>query len=134
MPMLDVSWVVGDPMLADTFDVQRREDVLGSNGRTTPTVVETFYAVAGVVTQQDAGMLMRKEEGQVIPRRIFVASTFAFRGASKDGPPLPQGFQPDLIDWNGTTYVVTEVMSYQRFGGGLSEVVAESMTAVDVPQ
>ncbi len=133
MPQLDVSWVVGDPMLADTFDVRRREDVL-VKGRTTPTVVETFIGVVGVVTQQDAGMMMRREEGQVIPRRIFVASRFAFRGVSKDGPPLPQGFQPDLIDWNGTTYVVTEVMSYQRFGGGLSEVVAESMTAIDVPQ
>lgn len=135
MPMLDVSWVTLDPMLADVFDVSRRLDIVGTNGRTTPTVVETFPGVVGVVTQQDPGALMRREEGQIVPRRILVASTFAFRGASREtGWALPEGYQPDLIDWNGTTYVVTEVMSYQRFGGGLTEVIAESMTAVDVPQ
>lgn len=134
MPMLDVSWVTTDPMMADTFDVERRQDVIGANGRTTPTVVETFMALVGVVTQQDPADLMRRDDGQIVPRRIFVASPFAFRGATKDGPPLPVGFQPDLISWNGTKYVVTNVMSYQRFGRGFSEVVAESMTAVDTPQ
>lgn len=134
MPMLDVSFVTQDPMFADTFDVSRRQDVVGANGRTVPTVVETYPGVVGTVTQQDAGTLMRREEGQLIPRRIFVASTFAFRGVSKEGPPLPDGYQPDLVDWNGTTYVVTEVMSYQRFGRGHTQAVCESMTAVDVPQ
>lgn len=134
MPLLDVSWVTRDPMLADAFDVLRRQDVVGSNGRTVPTVVESFYDVVGVVTQQDAGMLMRKEEGQIIPRRIFVATQFALRGASRDGPPLPDGFQPDLVVWNGTTYVVVDVMSYQRFGAGVTQATAESMAAVDVPQ
>lgn len=134
MPMLDVSWVTTDPMMADTFDVDRREDVVGSNGRTTPTVVESFMGLVGVVTQQDPADLLRRDDGQIVPRRIFIASPFAFRGATKDGPPLPVGFQPDLINWNGTTYVVTNVMSYQRFGRGFSEVVAESMTAVDTPQ
>lgn len=134
MPMLDVSWVTQDPMFADTFDVRRRRDVI-VNGRTTPTVVETFPAVVGTVTQQSPGMLMRREEGQIVPRRIFIAAPFAFRGASKETTwTLPEGYQPDLIDWNGTTYVVTEVMSYGRFGGGLWEVVAESMTATDVVQ
>lgn len=134
MPMLDVSWVVQDPMFADTFQVDRREDRVGSNGRTAPTVVATFMDVVGTVTQQDPQMLMRKDDSQIIPRRIFIASTFAFRGASKDGPPLPVGYQPDLVTWNGTQYVVTEVLSYQRYGGGITEVICDSMTATDVPQ
>lgn len=134
MPFLDVSWVVQDPMFADTFSVQKREDVVGSNGRTTPTVVETIDGVVGVVTQQDPAFLMRKDDAQIVPRRIFIATTYTLRGVSKDSPPLPTPYQPDLVVWNGTTYVVTEVMSYQRFGGSLTEAIAESITAVDVPQ
>lgn len=135
MPMLDVSWVTRDPMLADSFDVFRRRDLVDTNGRTAPTVVETFPGVVGVVTQQSPGDLMRREEGQIVPRRIFIAACFKFYGASREtGWALPEDFQPDLVEWNGTTYVVTEVMSYGRYGRGVWEVVAESMSAVDVPQ
>lgn len=135
MPLLDVSWVTQDPMLADTFNVLRRRDVVGSTGRTAPEVVETFPSVVGVVTQQSPGDLMRREEGQIVPRRIFIAASFRFFGASKETSwVLPESYQPDLVEWNGTTYVVTEVMSYGRYGRGVWEVVAESMTAVDAAQ
>lgn len=133
MPMLDVSFVTRDPMLADCFAVTRRTDVIGANGRTTPTASETFEGLVGVVTQQDPAELMRREEGQTVPRRIFVASMFAFRGASKsaDGATM---YQPDVIRWNGTDYTVVQVFPYSRYGQGVYECVAASTVAIDVAQ
>lgn len=143
MPMLDVSFVTQDPMLADVFSVARRTDVVGDNGRTTPTVVATFLAQVGVVTQQDPAELMRRDDNQVVPRRIFVASVFAFRGASRSADGLTQ-YQPDEITWpvdaagaalpDATVYRVVQVYPYSRYGVGVHECVAESQAAVDVPQ
>jgi len=126
MPDLDVSFVTCDPMLADSFDVIRRTDPVGSNGRTIPTAEESFPSLTGVVTQQDPADLMRRDDGQMVPRMIFVASVFAFRNASV-------GYQPDQIVWNGTTYTVKQVYPYSRFGPGMYEAVAESMNATDAP-
>lgn len=127
MPLLDVSFMTSDPMLADTFTVTRRTDVVDDKGRTTPTTVATFNDVVGVVTQQDPADLMRRDDGQMVPRMIFVASTFLFRGATA-------GFQPDIITWNGTAYTIKHVMNYSRFGAGTVEVIAESGNAMDAPQ
>ncbi len=124
MPSLDVSWMTTNHMLADTFDVIRRSDPVDNYGRTNPTAVQTFSGITGVVTQQDPADLMRRDDGQMVPRLIFVASTFAFKNASA-------GFQPDQIVWNGTTYTVKQVYPYSRFGPGSYEVVAESMNATD---
>lgn len=143
MPQLDVSWVVGDPMLADTFSVIRRTDVVGSNGRTTPLPVEQYLAQIGVVTQQSPADLMRRDESQRVPRRIFIASAFAFRNASRSADGLTQ-YQPDQISWpvgpggedlpDTTVYTVEQVFPYSRYGQGLYECVATSMNAVDPVQ
>lgn len=127
MPDLDVSFMTADPMLTDSFNVLRRSDSIDARGRTTPSTVQTFLNLLGVVTQQDPADLMRRDDGQMVPRLIFIASTFAFRAESP-------GYQPDQIVWNGTTYTVKQIYSYSRFGQGTYEVVAESMNAVDSPQ
>lgn len=131
MPLLDVSFVVDDPMFADWVAVQRRNDVVGTNGRTVPTVYQTFPRVRGVITQQDPQELMRRDDSQSVPRRIFFATRFQCRGASQEGD---ASYQPDLITWNGTIYTVQEVLSYSRYGRGIYEVIAASMNAMDRPQ
>lgn len=123
--MLDVSFMVCDPMLADKFTVSRRLEAVDTNGRSQLTT-STFAAV-GVVTQQSPGMLMRMPEGQVVPRRITVITRADVRSAV-------QGQQPDLITWDGTDYLVTEVLPYTKFGRGFKEVIAESQTQPDVAQ
>lgn len=137
MPELDVSDVVSDAMLADIFNVTQRTDVVDQYGVTTPTQSAQFLARVGVVTQQDPADLMRRDDGQMVPRLIFVASRFAFRGASA-------GYQPDVITWpvnpdgsraaGATDYVVRQVYPYSRYGGGMYEAVAESQTAIDAAQ
>ncbi len=131
MPDLDVSFMLFDQLLSDTFTVRRIRDIVGSNGRTTPTLEATFTEQYGVITAQDPADLMRGPEGEMIPRLIFCASPFRFRGPSK-GANI-NGYQPDIIDWNGGHYTVKHVLPYTRYGEGFVEVVAESMVAVDLP-
>lgn len=126
MPMLDVSFVTMDPMLADTFSVKRQEQAISDKGRV-ETTETLFENLTGVVTQQDPSDLMKRDDGQFVPRSIFVASKFAFRNAV-------EGFQPDVIIWHGTEYWVKQVYAYSRFGLGFYEVVASSQTAMDQPQ
>jgi hypothetical protein len=124
MPQLDVSFMTADPMLADTFTVTRRQDVVNSKGRTTPTVTAVFEDVMGVVTQEDPADLIRLPDGQTVPRKIMVCTSFAARGAST-------GYQPDVITWDGSDYMVTKVLPYSRFGAGTFEVIAQSTAATD---
>jgi hypothetical protein len=113
---------MSDPLLSQgDFTVVRRTEVVGTNGRTS-TTDETFPNVKGIVTQQDPADLMRREDGQLVPRSIFVATAFPMRNAAV-------GAQPDRIIWDGTSYLVKQVMPYRR--SGLFEVVASSDTAVD---
>lgn len=130
MPQLDVSWVAMDPMTADCFSVTRREEIVDAKGRS-QLVTEVFPDEMGTITFQDPAALMRTPEGQMVPRSIFVASTFCFRGVSKDSSNPAQKYQPDIITWGGVDYTVKQVYPYSRYGAGFHEVVAESMQAVD---
>jgi hypothetical protein len=131
MPLLDVSFVTQDPMLSDVFAVQRRDDVVGENGRTLPTVYQTFTRVRGVITFQSPGDLLRRDDSQSVPNRIFIATKFKIRKASVENG---RSYQPDLITWDGIVYTVEEVMPYHRYGKGVYEVIASSQNAMDRPQ
>lgn len=125
MPSLDVSFVIDDPAFNDDFTITRRTDTIDAKGRTVP--VETLITdLSGVVTQESPADLMRSPEAQMMPHTIFVASRFIMRGPST-------GFQPDVINWAGTSYTVTKVLNYSRFGDGFCEVIAVSMVATNSP-
>lgn len=134
MPLLDVSDIVIDIDLVDTFDViQRPQAVDPATGRasTSEVVNEEVY---GVVTMQDPAELMRRDDSDSAPRLIFVASQFVFRSVSKEGP---QQYKGDVIVWprpgevGSTRYTVIKVYPYSRYGQGIHECVAESMNATD---
>lgn len=134
MPMLDVSDIVMDPDLADTFDViQRPESVDPGTGRSSTARV-VHPGIVGVVTMQDPADLMRGEDSDSAPRLIFVASTFRFRSVSTDEG---QQYKGDVIVWpaagqeGSTEYTVIKVYPYGRYGTGITEVVAKSMNATD---
>ena len=126
MPMLDVAFVLSDPMLADDFNVVRRTDAIGADGRTAPGA-QRIERLWGIVTQGDPADLMRAENGQFVPRTIMVVTAFRLQGAVR-------GYQPDIIEWGGTQYLVKRVYPYSAFGEGFWEAVAESMSATDGPQ
>ncbi len=111
MPLLDVAFMVLDPRLADTFDVRRRTQAGGANGRVYAVPDEVYTDQVGVVTQQDPAAIVRSEDGAVMPRMISIATQFQFVA-------LGPNQQPDEVLWNGALYTVTESLPYSRFGEG----------------
>jgi hypothetical protein len=125
MPDIDVSELLFDPDIADVFDVVRRSEVVGADGRATVSPVRHRCIVGSVQATGDGG-LQRRDDGQMMPRSISIVTVFRLRG------PAP-GFQPDQIIFDGVTYTVNEIMPMSRFGRGFIEATAISMNAGNPP-
>ncbi len=116
MPMLDVGFMTADPMLADGFTLRRRLNVMGDNGRVLANPDQVFECM-GVITYQDPADLLRTEDDQTLPRRIFIATR---QQLIAEGP----DYQPDEIEHNGCLYTLESALPYSRYGAGLYEGVA----------
>lgn len=126
MPNLDVSEIINDPDFADTVTVTRRaEDVDEASGLSVITST-VFPGVVGVVTMASPDDLVRLEVSQMTARCISFITQFRLRGSA-------QGFQPDVITWDGTDYTVIALDPYHRFGTGFVECFALSMNASSAP-
>lgn len=123
--MLDVSMVLMDPLISDTFDVRRNSESVDQSGRTT-TVSDWHRGLTGVITPQEPSKLERRDDGQLVPHTIMVHTAFALRDSSF-------GFQPDVVLWNGIEYLVTAIQPYQRMAG-FTQALATSTRTTDTPQ
>ncbi len=124
MALLDVTELLSDPDLVDTFTVQRRVDTIGANGRTTPGL-QTFAGVVGVVTAIGPSDLDRKDDYQSMSRSISIVTKFRLQGEVT-------GAQPDIVVWRGDSYVVRSIDLYPQFGPGFVQVECTSMDRTDV--
>ena len=123
MALLDVTIdALYDPMLFDSFKVQRRTDTVGNNGRTTQTT--STFSVQGVVTSTSPNDLERLEGYQVTQRAISVVTKFKLQGEVT-------GMQPDVVIWRGDRYVVKHIDYYPQFGQGFYQADCVSMDKTD---
>lgn len=129
MPTLDVTEVLDDPDIADTFTVTRRVQTVSSLGRTvvTPTVVA---GVVGVVCAAGPNDLQRLPEDQRMGKVISIVTRYKLRGPALSGS---TEYQPDLVIWNGSTFIVKWVDDYSRFASGFIQALAGSLQNVDPP-
>lgn len=111
MPLLDVTEILIDPDLADTFSVIRTTTSTNSSGIASSGPARTYSNVVGVITWDDGTILERAAEGVMIKGRITICTKFILT----DGDQL---YDADQIVWNGNTYTVSKVDSYSRFGPG----------------
>lgn len=125
MPFLDVSDVVCDPMLADTFSVLRRVETVNDHGEVGISSTQ-HDNVVGVITMAGPNDLDRLDDSQRMGRVISCVTKFRLRGPSP-------GFQPDVIVWQGSNFVIAALDLYNRFGAGFMQAIAVSMTLVDGP-
>jgi hypothetical protein len=125
MAGLDVGFLTADPLLSDLFDVKRRAETVGSDGRVAMTTT-LLPKKRGVVCAADPADLIRKDDGEYAPRVIEVNTQFRLRGAST-------GYQPDIIVWKGVEYMVEKVLPFSNFGSGHTRVLAASIAATDPP-
>lgn len=121
--LLNVAMVLLDPRLADQFTVIQRTEVVSSGGISQITT-KNIPGQVGVVTMQSPADLIRRDDGQMMSRKISIVTPYRLRGPGN-------GFQPDQISLGGVIFTVTEILPYNRFGSGFIEAIAESMNAAD---
>lgn len=124
MADLDVNDVLLDPMFSTLFNVRRRQETIGDNGRTVLNE-EVFENQRGIITWQDARIVQR-EDGVMTPQAINIATPFSLRDASF-------GFQPDVIVWQSEEYRITSIKPWRHLGRGWTRASAESTRVTNSP-
>jgi len=128
MPWLDVTDVLLDPMIAgETIAITRRQETIGSNGRSSVTTTN-LTAVASVVPT-GSNSLVRAEAYQSKGKSIKVITSTRLYGPEHD--PSGNNYQPDVITWKGDSFVVKMVNDYTKYGAGLCEAECASIDTVD---
>ncbi len=61
-------------------------------------------------------------------RNLVIVTKFRLRGPAKDGSTQ---YQPDLITWEGDSYVVKTIDPYPQYGAGFIQAIVGSMDSVD---
>lgn len=115
MPMLDVTDVLLDPDFCEEIEVTRRPTTV-VNGRTV-TTPETLYFTA-IVNPEQPDPFQLETDYEHAKSRISVHSPNQFLAAST-------GYLPDLIIWEGSTYIVKRVLPWSKYGAGFYSVEAE---------
>lgn len=123
MPYLPIAPALTNWMMNDGFVVLRRTETIDYTGRGQIAVSTTFPKIGGVVTPASANDLARVPDYDMQRKAIMVIAPFAFVGALAGG-----GAKPDWIVWNGDTYEVVDVQSYERYGLGFTQVIAGIVT------
>lgn len=130
MAMLDVSAALSNPYTLDSFSVLRRKQVVNNFGQV-KTNVERTDNVLGVVFPEGLNDLARRAEAQTNTKSIVIITRFGLRGESEtvDGCE----FQPDIVKWNGSNFLVVRLEDYSRYARGYIKATATSMDIVDSP-
>lgn len=128
MPQLDVTDLLFDQDLADTFSVQRRQQAVNSWGETT-TSVTVFEDLSGAVYPTGNNSLVKQAAFETQAETITVVTTFRLRGVSQDSS--QQAFLPDLVLWQGNQYLVSMVNDYSQYGQGFIQAECASTNLLD---
>lgn len=126
MAELDLSDAFGFELL-DEFAVIRRQEFVDSNGEAA-VARETLGAV-GVVTRASPDQLSRLPEADLAEAHICVVTEFRLRGPAREAGDVQ--FKPDLIQWQGSTFIVKQLDPYTNFGAGFVQAIAGSIDSVD---
>lgn len=123
MPLIDVSEVLRDNLIAgEPFLVIRRQETVTTGGLVQLQVIrcKAFGSV-----QPGESTLVREEAQQFKNDTIKVVTNFMLRGVSKDSD--GKSFQPDIVKWQGSHYIVTTTNDYNRYGVGMIEAECQSI-------
>ena len=131
MPSLDLSDAF-DPSFLDIFVVFRRKENIDDYGRS--VITTTQMNVAGVVTVAATNDLQRLPDYQEADGGISIVTRFKlYEEARELVNGTYQDFQPDLIQWAGSIYVVKSLDDYTRFGFGWTQAICIEQKYVGTP-
>lgn len=127
MPDIDVSDILLDPDFTENFGITvlRRQEIIDTHGRVSVRTATYENVTASVIPIADTPMI-RGPEQQHLPQLIEVHTTFRLQG-------IAPGYQPDIVIWNNTQFVVNKVQNWSRYGGGFVQADCSSQQSVDQP-
>ena len=127
-PWLNPGLAIASPFLSGTrtFNIERRQETIGSNGRTMVTV--TVLLGHGTITPGSGGV-SREDSFETQGKSITVVTRMRLYGVAANGS--GQVFQPDRIIWRGDKFQVASLNDMTEFGGGYVVAVCNSVDLVD---
>jgi hypothetical protein len=117
--------IIGAVKPLESFTVLRRREDVDDYGRSQITTTTTL--AVGSITPSGDNTLNRTDDFQTQGNTITVITAFMLHGPSKDADGAK--YQPDIVLWNGSNYIVHMLNDYVSSGSGM--VVAEC-TSVDL--
>ena len=121
MPDLDVSDLILDPDFADSFTVTRQVQTVGTDGRV--TITPSTLNLIGVVT---IGSLQPFQQGE-----DYVNSTKVITVHCQERLIDPiTGYSPDVVTYDGDTYLVKKTYNWSRYGRGFYAAECEQQSPV----
>lgn len=126
MPLLDVSEVLTDPMFNEVITVLRQQQVVDDHGRA--QVIPTTFTPIGVVTAGSPDPLLRTEDYQATKNTITVHTQFRLIDATSG----VLNYQPDVIIWQGSQYLVKKTWDWSKYGAGFICAECELLPPTEV--
>lgn len=126
MPSLDLSDAYLEPSFLDTITVVRRAQNNDTNGRVQTT--NAYFSTYANIDAASPDQLERLPEQEYQGKTLSIVTKFRLRGASAQGT---QSYQPDIILYEGDSYVVSLIDDYSRYGPGWIQAIATSTNWVD---
>jgi hypothetical protein len=128
VPLIDVTELLYDPDIAGQgFTVIRRQEIVNNFGESV-VIEQRIPGLAGSVQPSGDNSLIREDAYDAQADSIHVACVFRLRGVAQVNNTR---FKPDIILWNGNTYEVMVVNSWDQFGQGFIDAEATSIKYLD---
>lgn len=127
--MLDVRVALCNPYLLDQFSVSRRTQGFDGFGQVVINA-QLIPGIRGIVYPEGANDLARRPEADVTAKTIIVITRFALQGEAET---TGTNVKPDILIWNGDSFLVTHVEDYSNFAAGFVKCRCESIDIVDQP-
>jgi hypothetical protein len=112
MSQINVTRVLTNPRLLDSFVLIRRVQVVGKNGRASWTTENIPFK--GVVYPEGGNKVDRRPEAQSAQKSVTIISRQSTHTAAK-------GFQPDILMWKGDKYEAISTEDYTHAAKGFTK-------------
>lgn len=112
-----------DPDTADTFTVLQRTDNVNVKGRSVIQATK-ITGQLGIFCTASRNDLERLDDEQRMGRHMSVVTKFRLQGPSPNR-------QPDIVQWNGSDFVVQFVDLYTNYGPGFIQAIIGSIDSID---
>lgn len=127
MALLDVTELLLDPDCVSTFDLERRTEYVGSNGRATiaferfPDLVGSIQPISGKTLELFPDLARASDQIEIYTMSRLLVATYRTAG--------------DMIVWQSRRYTVLAVRDFTNYGAGFVVAIAalRDLTQADRP-